>query len=137
MYQVIKMQRGICNNSICIIFTFKLIKHLSILGILRNDSVIGDHLFTVPFYGVGGRINLCFEIHSQANSIYNFVSDACVNGNAYCAPAGDLNIISAIAVKAERNSGNCQDKCVDLEGCATSMSPSGGGGADLVPLGPN
>ena len=112
-------------------------KHLSILGILRNDSVIGDPLFTVPFNAAGERINLCFEIHGQANSIFNFVSDECVNVNAYYAPAGDLNIISAIAVRAEGNSGNCRDIRVDLEGCAASISPSGGGGGDLVPLGPN
>lgn len=111
-----------------------LIKHLPILGIVRNDTVIGDPLFTVPFHTAGfDRINLCFEVHGQANSTFNFVSDECVNVNAHYAPAGDLNIINSIAVTAEGNSGNCRDIRVDLDGCAASVSPPGRG--NLVTLG--
>ena len=106
----------------------------SVSGIVRNDSVIGDPLFTVPFFAGEEAINLCYEIHGRANSIFNFVSDECVNVNAHYQhiAANDFNIINAIAVRAEGRSGNCRDIRVDLEGCAASVSQIGGG--DLIAL---
>ena len=45
---------------------------------------------------------------------------------------GDLNIISAIAVRAEDENGMCHSILVDLEGCAISTGASG----ELTALGP-
>ena len=105
---------------------------------MRNDTVIGDPLFTVPLSDsqTGQTYDLCFEVHGRNNSIFNFISDECVSVNAKYSPVGDLNIISEIGVRTEGESGECRDIRVSLEGCAVSTRTMGGGGGALVGLGP-
>ena len=82
-------------------------------------------MYTLPF-GTDD-LNLCFEIHGSPNNSYNLISDTCVNVNAFYSPVGALNIISSIAVRAEGDSKTCRDIRVDLDNCAASASPMGGG----------
>ncbi len=81
----------------------------------------------------GERENLCFEIRGRGETIFNFVSDKCVNVNALYSSAGKLNVISSIGVRAEGNSGLCRDIRVDIDKCAVSTGSEGA----LVPLEPS
>ena len=57
---------------------------LLITGVVRNDSVIGDPLFTVPVHTENGeRRTLCFEVHGESNRTFNLISDTCLNVNAH------------------------------------------------------
>ena len=91
------------------------------------DIVIGDPVFTVPINidSMDDKQNLCYEIHGKSETSFNFVSDKCVSVNAKYIGVGNLNFITAIAVRAQGNSGNCRDIRVDLENCAVSTGPSG------------
>jgi len=95
-------------------------------AVVRNGSVIGDPLFTVP---IGTNdMHLCYEIHGSPDKVFNLISDECVNVNTHYAAAADgLNIMNSIAVRAEGDSGICRDIRVDLENCAASVSPLEGG----------
>lgn len=93
------------------------------VGIIRNDTVIGDPLYTVPYYNASkpeGRQNLCYEIHGRSNHNFNLISDKCASVNAHYSAVGSLNIISAIAIRAEDNEGRCRDILVNLERCSVS-----------------
>ena len=78
------------------------------------------------------KLNLCYEVHGSSNTVYNIISDECVNVNAHYVAVGPLNVMDTIAIRAEGKSKTCRDIRVDLENCATSVSPMGGG--SLVPL---
>ena len=107
---------------------------LLITGVVRNDSVIGDPLFTVPVRTENGeRRTLCFEVHGESNRTFNLISDTCLNVNAHYSRVDDLNIISSIGIKAEGYSGMCMDIQVDLEGCAVSTSVGSGPAVRLDP----
>lgn len=95
-------------------------------GIIRNDTVIGDPLFTVPIDSDDQERNLCFEVHGRRDTDFNLISDKCVSVNAHYAAAGDLNIISSIGVRAEGDDGVCTNIRVDLEGCTISAGTGGG-----------
>ena len=50
-------------------------------GLVTNDTVVGDPLFTVPITVMG--TSLCFEVQGLANRIFNLVSDVCTTVNAH------------------------------------------------------
>ena len=99
-------------------------------GTVRNETVIGDPLYTVPVLvnGDPDSYSLCFEVHGKSNTTFNFISDTSVSVNAYLVPIGELNVIGAIGVRAEDDAGECRNIKVDLEGCALST----GSGDDLT-----
>ena len=99
-----------------------------------NDTATGDPLFTVPLnvpdksniteVGDGDPINLCFEIHGQADAHFNLVSDACVSVNARYAqvrPDENINIIDRIYVRASDANRSCKNIEVSLDGCSASV----------------
>ena len=51
-------------------------------GLIRNDTVIGDPLYTVPVFGTQER-HLCYEIHGRPMRYFNLISDSCVSVNAH------------------------------------------------------
>lgn len=89
-------------------------------GIIRNDTVIADPLFTVPINSDNQDRNLCFEVHGRSDTSFNLISDKCVSVNALYSAIGDLNIVSAVGVRAEGNDGVCRNIQVDLSGCTVS-----------------
>ena len=99
-----------------------------------NDTVTGDPLMTVPLYILNlnsivevddsERINLCYEVHGEADTNFNLVSDECVSVNAHYTrlrPTEPQNIINAIYVRAVDNAGICRNIAVDLDGCLASV----------------
>ena len=73
------------------------------------------------------KLSLCFEIHGEAGSYFNLVSDECTSVNARYAqarPGIDLNIIDQIAVRAvPDDGGDCPDIAVTLSNgmCAATV----------------
>ena len=92
-------------------------------GLLTNDTVIGDPLFTVP---IGQNdSSLCYEVHGRTNVSINLVSDTCVNINAYYSPMiipDNGNIISHIGVRAVNDIGQCDEISVELDQCRASIN---------------
>ena len=96
-------------------------------GTIRNDSIIGDPLFTVPlnhpsmtpFNLISGATpHLCFEVHGARDTIFNLISDRCTSVNALftaMTPPSTGNIISTIAIKAVDYRGNCIEIEVSLQ----------------------
>ena len=83
---------------------------------------MGDPLFTVPV-SVNGNphdYSLCFEVHGKSNTIFNLISDSCVSVNAHFVAIGELNVIGAIGIRAQDNTGECHNIKVDVDGCALS-----------------
>ena len=103
-------------------------------GLLNNDTVIGDPLFTVPLYDRSGSTPgslppaLCFEIHGAANRTFNLVSDMCTSVNAQYAPMNipeNGNIIDAIGIRAVNSLGWCLDVGVSLASNCTPVVSEG------------
>jgi len=93
-------------------------------GLVTNDTVVSDPLFTVPITATG--TSLCFEVHGSANRIFNLVSDVCTTVNAHYTPMDipeNGNIISRIGVRAVPNSGLCKNVRVELDGCRAFIDP--------------
>ena len=103
-----------------------------------NDSVIGDPLMTVPVnllnnsaipkLGENAVLNLCYELHGDADTTFNLVSDGCVSVNAHYAqvrPTESQNIIDAVYVRAVDNNNNCRNIAVSLSGCSASVDGIG------------
>jgi hypothetical protein len=98
-------------------------------GIMKNDSVIGDPLFTVPLLTARETpqdlrsVSLCYEIHGVANAYFNLISDTCVSVNVLYSPMlnpSHGNIISKVGILAATNDENsCSQIQVDLDGCRT------------------
>ena len=74
-----------------------------------NDTVIADPVYTVPLYVRGGVHSftpgtpLCYEIHGQANRVFNLISDECTSVNAYYQSAHSPdagNVITSIGIVA-------------------------------------
>ena len=94
-----------------------------------NDTVIGDPLLTVPInvpnitaFGYDD-VSLCYEIHGEANTIFNLVTDACISVSAhYINITADLNIINQIGIRAVDKDGQCKNIQVDLEECRVSIN---------------
>lgn len=84
--------------------------------------MIADPLFTVPLNVHSSAfpdLSLCYEIHGQAGSYLNLVSDSCTSVNAhyqYASPDHvSVNIIDSIAVRAVDRAGLCVDIEVDVD----------------------
>ena len=90
-------------------------------GIIRNDTVIGDPLYTVPIHAsIGAPETLCYEVRGRANQAFNLVSDLCVNVNAYYAPMDEAelgNIMSEIGVRAATENNQCYNIRVNRDQC--------------------
>ena len=100
------------------------------VGVLVNDTVIGDPLFIVPILvsdedqlAIGSdRISLCYEIHGESSQWFNLVTDECTSVNAYYTNLTDfLNVIERVAIRAADDNGNCREIEVDLDGCSTTL----------------
>ncbi|XP_064387502.1 uncharacterized protein LOC135335845 isoform X3 [Halichondria panicea] len=93
---------------------------------IRNDTVIGDPLYSVALTKTnGGPDNLCYEVRGSTNQNYNLISDECVSVNALY-QAMDIpefgNIMGSIGVRAETNDGRCYSVRVEREGCRALAS---------------
>jgi hypothetical protein len=68
------------------------------------------------------RLSLCYEIHGQADAIFNLVTDECATVNAhYHDLTNYLNVIDQIGVRAVDNNDMCRNIQVDVNGCAASI----------------
>ena len=96
-----------------------------------NDTATGDPLMTVPL-NVGNdtrmllglneneHVSLCYEVHGEANTNFNLVSDVCVSVNAHYARVRsdvDINIIDRIGIQAVNSASQCHNISTDLNGC--------------------
>ena len=102
--------------------------------VLVNDTLTGDPLMTVPILtdedvAPGDEIiSLCYEVHGQADYVFNLVSDTCVTVNAHYAKAPinspniDLNVVDAIGVRAVSDGGTCENIRVGLQGCQATVN---------------
>jgi hypothetical protein len=95
-------------------------------GLVKNDTVIGDPLLTVPInVDVTGLplqkpLYLCYEIHGEPNKYFNFISDDCTSVTAhYFKPSSvsHLNIIDRISIMAVDDQMRCHKIQVDLDEC--------------------
>lgn len=90
---------------------------------LRNHTVIGDPLYTVPLLINDEEERLCYEIHGEAGLSFNLISDNCISAAAAYNSArlnstGEvLNIISQVGVRAVDTSDACVDITVDYGTC--------------------
>ena len=97
--------------------------------ILRNHTVIGDPLYTVPLLIDNNEERLCYEIHGSAGSNFNLISDNCVSVAASYASVvlnstGDpetLNVISTVGVRAVDTVNTCLDIAVEYGSCDVSV----------------
>ena len=114
---------------------------LTISGAIRNDTVIGDPLFTVPLNFpstfspspsliTANDPHLCFEVHGQRDTIFNLISDSCTSVNALFSgmtPPATGNIISTIGIKAVDYVGNCVEIEISLSSqCMPVINGSNG-----------
>lgn len=85
------------------------VQYVLCIGIVRNDTVSGDPVFTVPVLGGG---TLCYDIRGKPNISLNLVSDKCTSVTAEY-EAMDVpengNVISAIGIRAVGFSGICHN----------------------------
>ena len=99
---------------------------------MRNDTVIGDPLYTVPLQISDDMIvanpdvanaSLCYEIHGSNDSIYNLVSDTCVSINAEYIPGNTsiINNVGRIGVLAVDDNGDCQRITIDVMQCTGTV----------------
>ena len=94
---------------------------------LVNDTVTGDPLMTVPVFDAPDILNLCYEVHGEADRFFNLISDNCVAVNAHYARAGTnnpnirLNVIDSVGVRAVSSDESCVNIQVDLEGCSATV----------------
>jgi hypothetical protein len=98
-------------------------------GGVRNDSVVGDPLYTIPLRQYpesirpefkGEVVSLCYEFAGTSGQYYSLISDRCTFANAhYAAAAADpsIHIMSEIGIRTEGANLSCHDVRVRLEGC--------------------
>ena len=108
-----------------------------LLGAIKNDTIVGDPLFTVPLdfpsTGLiqGDTPHLCFEVHGARETMFNLISDRCTSVNALftaMTPPNTGNIISTVAIRAIDDRGNCIDVEITLRGqCVPVIQGSEGG----------
>ena len=114
---------------------------IAFTGMLRNDSVIGDPLYTVPLYSQSNKeYSLCYEVFGRTNSTFNLVSDTCVSVNAHYGPMDNPeegNIIDKVGVQAVGTSqtASCHNILVQLEGCSASVHRSTENSSFEIPIG--
>ena len=114
---------GLTHKSIMIVYF-----HPLDAGAIRNDTIIGDPLFTVPlnfpltFSPAPSLItandhHLCFEVHGERDAVFNLISDSCTSVNALfsgMAPPATGNIINTVGIKAVDHVGNCVEIEISL-----------------------
>ena len=99
---------------------------------MRNDTILGDPLYTVPLQISDelieanpdvANVSLCYEVHGSSGSIYNLVSDTCVSINAEYIQGNtsDINIVGRIGVLAVANNGVCQRITIDVKQCTGTV----------------
>ena len=99
---------------------------------MRNDTVIGDPLYTVPLQISEEMIeanpnvtntSLCYEIHGRSGNTYNLVSDTCVSVSADYVQGNtsDINVIGRVGVLAVDNDGNCQRITINVTECTGTV----------------
>ena len=99
---------------------------------MRNDTVIGDPLYTVPLQISDEMIeadpdvantSLCYEIHGRSGDTYNLVSDTCVSISADYVQGNtsDINVIGRVGVLAVDNDGNCQRITINVMECTGTV----------------
>ena len=80
-------------------------------GVLANDTIIGEALFTVPLLTNSSLSqSLCYEIYGSAGTILNLISDRCVSVNAHYTAMSvpeNGNIITSVGIMAVDNAGQC------------------------------
>ncbi len=109
-----------------------------VTGVLVNDTVIGDPLFTVPILVSEEqlqalnvpKLSLCYEIHGQEGHWFNLVTDQCTSVNSqYYAFSPSLNVIDRIGVRTVDNNGDCVNILVNVDQCAANVND---GSLDLM-----
>ena len=103
-------------------------------AVLVNDTLTGDPLMTVPILTDENVMldsdveSICFEVHGEANSYFNLISDKCTSVNAFYEEALalnaniDLNVVTRIGVRAVgRRENLCINIEVDLMMCTTTV----------------
>ena len=97
---------------------------------LKNDTVRGDPLFTIPLPSLYVEDNdlkgasLCFEYHGESGNYYNLISDQCVSINAlFSAGVNDssLNVITEMGIRTEGANGACHNITVRRAGCSAAF----------------
>lgn len=104
---------------------------------MRNDSVIGDPLYTVPLQ-ISEEIiasdpevantSLCYEIHGDAGKIFNLVSDTCVSITAEYVQGNtsDINVVGRVGFVAVDNNDACQNITIDVMNCMGTVTNTDG-----------
>ena len=78
----------------------------------------------IPKLGENAVLNLCYELHGDADATFNLVSDGCVSVNAHYTqirPTEFQNIIDAVYVRAVDDGDTCRNIAVSLNGCSASV----------------
>lgn len=102
---------------------------------LVNDSLTGDPLITVPLFTDPNThtresiSSICYEVHGEAKTYFNLITDKCTSVNAYYERAAtpnsdfDLNVVTQIGVRAVGiGEDSCTDIEVDLQFCVTKIN---------------
>ena len=100
-----------------------------------NDTLTGDPLMTVPIHTNPDAqpgdeyTSLCYEVHGEADKVFNLISDECTTVNAHYAKAPiaspniDLNVVDAIGVVALSLSGSeCVNILIELDTCQATVN---------------
>ena len=72
--------------------------------------------------------SLCYEVHGEANTYFNLITDECIAVNAYYQEAltrsadYDLNVFTQVGVRAVGNSNACWNIQVDLDMCRATVN---------------
>lgn len=86
---------------------------LTYTGILVNDSIVGDPLFSIPLTNtthLSRPTSLCYEIHGRVNTTFNLISDRCITVNGRyksLSNASEGNVIESMGIKTVDNNGRC------------------------------
>ena len=97
---------------------------------LKNDTVRGDPLFTIPLPSLFVQdddlkgASLCFEYHGQSGNYYSLISDRCVSINALFSSGvndSSLNVITEIGIRTEGANGTCHNISVRRDGCSAAF----------------
>ena len=72
-------------------------------------------------------LSVCYEVHGEADKLFNLVSDSCVSVNSHYVrplinPNITINIVDAIGVRAVSNNGTCLNIHVGLAGCEVTVN---------------
>ena len=103
------------------------------VGEIRNDTVVGDPLFTVPLRMnnvprdlsevYGNKMSLCYEVKGESHRYFNLISDECTSVNAYYGSGrvDSVNVITKIGIVARDSANSVSRVSVGLDGCRTHI----------------